>query len=94
MHFAVAAILKPGSEQELIKHSDELNEQIGPNGEDVRLAGALLDPQGEKVGYLAILDGDTIGQVRDWIGESPIYRDKLYERLDLFQYQIEVGRLS
>ena len=94
MQFAVAAILKPGSEQELIKHSDELNEQIGPNGEDVRLAGALLGPQGEKVGYLAILDGDTIGQVRDWIGESPIYRDKLYERLDVFQYQIEVGRLS
>jgi hypothetical protein len=54
----------------------------------------LLDEEGEKVGYLAILDGDTIGQVRDSIGESPIYRDKLYERLDVFQYQIEVGRLS
>ena len=94
MQFAIAAILKPRTEQDLIEHSDELNEQIGPNGEDVRLAGALLGPNGEMVGYLAILDGDTIGQVRVWIGESPIYRDKLYERLDLFQYQIEVGRLS
>jgi hypothetical protein len=94
MQFAVAAILKPGTEQELIKHSAEFNEQIGPNGEDVRLPGALLDEAGRKVGYLAILDGDTIGQVRDWVDESPIYRAGLYDRLDVFQYQVEVGRLT
>ena len=70
MHFAVAAILKPGSEQELNKHSDELNEQIGPNGDDVRLAGALLGPQGEKVGYLAILDGDPIGPAASGSGRT------------------------
>lgn len=94
MQFAVAAILKPGTEQELIKHSNEFNEQIGPNGEDVRLAGALLDQAGKKVGYLAILEGETIEEVRDWVDESPIYRADLYDRLDVFQYQVEVGRLN
>ena len=94
MQFAVAAILKPGAEQELTKYSDDFNEQIGPNGDDVRLAGALLDRAGKKVGYLAVLEGDTIDQVRDWVDESPIYRAELYDRLDIFQYQVEVGRLS
>ena len=94
MQFAIAAILKPGAEQELTKYSDEFNEQIGPNGDDVRLAGALLDQAGKKVGYLAVLEGDTIDQVRDWVDESPIYRAELYDRLDIFQYQVEVGRLS
>ena len=94
MQFAVAAILKPGTEQELIQHSNEFNEQIGPNGEDVRLAGALLDQAGKKVGYLAILEGETIEEVRDWVDESPIYRADLYDRLDVFQYQVEVGRLN
>ena len=94
MQFAVVAILKADAERELTKYSDEFNEQIGPNGGDVRLAGALLDRAGTKVGYLAVLEGDTIDQVRDWVGQSPIYRAELYDRLDIFQYEVEVGRLS
>ena len=94
MQFAVAAILKPGTEKELIKYSDEFSEQIGANGEDVRLAGALLDEAGKKVGYLALLEGDTIEQVQAWVDASPIYRAGLYDRLEVFRYQVEVGRLG
>ena len=94
MQFAIAAILKPGAEKELVKYSDEFNEHVGPNGEAILLAGALLDEMGKKVGYLAILESDTIAEVHDWVGESPITRADLYDRLDIFRYQVEVGRLG
>ena len=94
MQFAIAAILKPGVEGELFKHSDELNEQIGPSGANVRLAGVLRDKAGGRAGYLAIFEGESIGEAQEWARESPIFRAHLYDRLEIFEYQIEVGRLS
>ena len=44
MQFAIAGFLKPGAEGELIKHSDDFNEHIGPSATNVILAGSLRDP--------------------------------------------------
>lgn len=94
MQFAVAAYLKPGGDQELIKHSGELNEQIGSDGTNVLLAGVLRNEKGQRVGYLAVFEGESIADARQWVHDSPIYRDDLYERLEIAEYEIEVGRLS
>jgi hypothetical protein len=39
MQFAIAGFLKPGAEGELIKHSADFNEHIGPSATNVILAG-------------------------------------------------------
>ena len=93
MQFAIAAILKTGVESELFKLSDQFNEHIGPSGTNIRIAGVLRDEAGGRVGYLAIFEGDSIGQAQEWAGESPIFQAHLYDRLDIFEYEIEVGRL-
>ena len=94
MQFAVAAFLKPGATVELAKYSDDFNERLGPSGMNVLLAGTLKDEAGKKVAYLAFIEADTIADARDWLHESPIYRANLYERLELLEFQNEVGRLN
>jgi uncharacterized protein YciI len=93
MLFAIAVLLKPDVEGELIKHSADFNEQLGASGANVVVAGALRDENGKKKGYLALFEGNDIGQAREWLHQSPLYRDKLYERLDLLEYRIEVGKI-
>jgi len=94
MQFAVAAFLKPGADEELVKHSGELNEQIGPDGTNVVLAGVLKNEAGKRVGYLALFEGESLADAREWAHSSPIFRDHLYDRLEIAEYEIEVGRLG
>lgn len=94
MLFAIVVFLKPGADGELEKLSGELNEQIGPNAEKISLAGALRDEQGQRTGYLAFFEGDSVADARDWVQQSPIYRAGLYDRLDVLEYDVEIGRVG
>lgn len=94
MQFTIAAFLKPGAGAELRKHSDDFNEHLGPSGTNVQLAGALRDHNGNRVGYLAVFEGDKFADAETWVHESPIYKAQLYDRLEVYQYEIEVGRLG
>jgi len=94
MHFMIAAFLKPGAEEQLIKYHDEFNEHLGAGAEDVRIAGAMRGPDGRRVGYLAIVSGEDIAIAHSWLQESPFYKAGLYDRVDVFEYAIEVGRID
>ena len=94
MLFMISAILKPGAESELIKYHAEFNEHLGPSGENVRVAGALRSPEGIRVGYMALYEGGAIEKAHEWLRQSPLYQAHLYERVDVFEYQIEVGQLD
>jgi uncharacterized protein YciI len=94
MLFAIIALLKSGADEELIKYSGELNEQIGANAENISVAGALRDKDRQRRGYLAFFEGNSIADARKWMEESPIYRDNLYEQVEVLQYEVEIGRLG
>jgi uncharacterized protein YciI len=92
--FVISAILKPGSEPELIKYHAEFNEHLGPSGEQVRLAGVLRNPEGMRRGYLAFYESDDIEDAQNWLEASPFYQAHLYERVDVHEYQVEVGQID
>jgi uncharacterized protein YciI len=94
MLFMIAAYLRPGAEEQLINYHAEFNEHIGQSAANVPIAGALRGPDGRRVGYLAFVEGDTVDDANTWLHESPHYQADLYERIDVFEYQVEVGRLS
>ena len=94
MLFKIEAILKAGAEQELQSHFDQFNERLGESSSGVRLAGALRDPNGRRVGYLALVEAETIEAARKWLHESPIYEADLYDRVAVYEYEIEVGKLT
>jgi uncharacterized protein YciI len=94
MLFAITAILKPGVEKRLEALSAELNEFLSQPFRELVLAGVLRDRDGAKRGYLALLEADSFEHAERYLHESPFYRNGLYDRTDVAEYIIEVGRLS
>jgi hypothetical protein len=94
MLFAIAAFLKPEAEHELIDYAGDFNEFLGPSASDIRIAGALRDESGRRVGYLAFVERATIDEAKAWLRHGPLHRHHLAEREQVFEYQIEVGRLG
>lgn len=94
MLFAIAAFLRPGAESELIDHSQDFNEYLGPSASDIRVAGVLRDEGGHRVGYLAFVERDSVDEARAWLRHGPLHRHHLTEREQIFEYQVEVGRLG
>ena len=94
MLFMIAAFLRPGAEEQLINYQAEFNEHIGPSGSNVPVAGALKGADGRRVGYLAFVEGDTVADAHMWLRESPLHKAGLYERVDVLEYQVEVGRFG
>jgi hypothetical protein len=90
----IAAFLKAGAEDQLINYHSEFNEHLGPSAENVRIAGVLRSPQGTRRGYLALYESDRIEEAESWLRESPFYEAHLYDRVDVYEYQIQVGQLG
>jgi uncharacterized protein YciI len=94
MLFKIEAIFKAGAEQEVQNHFDEFNERLGESSSGVRLAGALRAADGRRIGYLALIEAETFEMARKWLHESPIYKADLYDRVEAYEYEIEIGHLT
>jgi uncharacterized protein YciI len=94
MLFAIAAFLRPEGEAELIQYSQDFNEFLGPSAKDILAAGVLRDATGHRVGYLALIERDTIDEAQEWLNGGPLHRSHLAAREQIFEYQVEVGRLG
>jgi hypothetical protein len=87
MLFAIAAFLKPEAEAELIEYSQDFNEFLGSSARDILAAGVLRDAN-------AFIEHDTIDEAQEWLNQGPLHRNLLTGREQIFEYQIEVGRLG
>jgi uncharacterized protein YciI len=92
MLFMVAAYLKPGFERRLTKLSADLNEHFAQDG--LRVAGALHDEQGHRRGYLGFVEADRFDSAVDFVRQGPFYQAQLYERIEVFEYKVQVGQLG
>lgn len=94
MLFVITGILKPGVEEQLEALSVEFNEFLSQPFRSLSLAGVLRDRDGAKQGYLALVEADSFEHAERFLHESPFYRNGLYDRTDVAEYRVEVGRLS
>ena len=92
MLFMVAAYLKPDFAKELAKFSDDLNEHFAQAG--LRIAGALRDADGKRRGYLGFVEEESFEGAESFVKEGPFFQRNLYERIEIFQYEVEVGHLG
>jgi uncharacterized protein YciI len=93
MLYAIAAFLKEGAEARLIDYHEEFNEHLGADASNVRIAGALRGPDGHRAGYFALLEGER-ADADAWIDASPHSRAGLYERVEIYEYDLEVGAIG
>ena len=94
MLFMIAGHLKPGAEKRLIDFSGEFSEHLAQPFRDIVLAGALRDGEGRRKGYMAFIEADSIDDAERYLRESPYYLEGLYERCEVFRYDVQVGRLE
>jgi len=92
MLFMIAAYLKPGFEKELLKFSNELNEHFAQPV--LTAAGTVRDADGQRRGYVGFVEGDSFEDAKRYVEQGPFFQEHLYERLDIFEYRLEVGQIG
>lgn len=91
MHYLVAGILKPGSEQELLALHDEFNDHLGQSSHKISMFGLLRSKDGKRSGYIAFIDANNFDDAEAFLKESPFYEHDLYERVEVAEFTPEVG---
>jgi uncharacterized protein YciI len=89
--YAVTGWLKPDAEAGLAKLQDDFNEHLSQPFRRVRLAGTLCDGDGRKRGFMALIEADGIEAAEAYLRESPVFRADLYERVEVAEYQVQLG---
>jgi uncharacterized protein YciI len=91
MHYLVAGILKPGSDQKLMALHDEFNDHLGQSSHKISLFGLLRSRDGKRAGYLAFIKAKDFDDAEAFLKESPFYENDLYERVEVAEFTPEVG---
>ena len=92
MLFMVAGYLKPGAEEQLINFRDEFSEHLAQP--PLVAGGALRGRDGHRKGYLGFVEAETIEDASRYLDQSPLFQEGLYERIEVFRYDLEVGQVS
>lgn len=91
MLYLVAGILKPGMNDELIRLRNEFNEHLSQPFRKISLAGVLRAKDGERHGYVAIIEAESFEDAESYLKQSPFYQNDLYERVEVAEFEPVVG---
>ena len=92
MLFMVAGYLKPGSEKQLINFRHEFSEHLAQP--PLVAGGALRDRDGRRKGYMGFIEAENIEDAQRFLSQSPFFQEGLYERVEVFCYEVEVGQVG
>ena len=94
MLFMVAGYLKPGSEEQVIELRNEFNEHLAQPFRTLSAAGVLRDGDGRRCGSMLFLEARDMAEAERYLHQSPFYQEMLYERVEVFQYDVQIGELG
>jgi uncharacterized protein YciI len=94
MQYLVAGILKPGADEQIIKFSKEFSEHLSQPYRKIALAGALRGKDGKRKGYIAIIEAKDFDDAQAYLDQSPLFQNDLYERVEVAEFNAEVGYLE
>lgn len=94
MHYLVAGILKPGTDEQLVALHNEFNEHLAQPFRKISLFGLLRDKKGRRRGYLAFIEAKDFDDAEEFLKQSPFYQNELYERVEVAEFSPEVGDLE
>jgi uncharacterized protein YciI len=94
MQFLVAGIFKQGIEQRLLDLRDEWNEHLSQPFRNISMFGALRDKDGRRIGYIAFIEAQDFADAETFLEQSPFYEHGLYERVQVAEFNPEVGQIE
>jgi uncharacterized protein YciI len=92
MLFMIAGYLKPGAEEQIINFRADLNEHF--TEPSLVAGGVLRGHDGRRVGYMGFVQAVGVEEAQRFLDESPLFEEGLYERFEIFRYELEVGNVS
>lgn len=60
----------------------------------IRLAGAMVDAQGNQCGTLIAFEATDVGEVRRWVEQEPFHRAGVYARTDIVEWGLALNRFD
>jgi hypothetical protein len=92
MNFLLIGLFKPGAQTHGLRMSVDWNEHLAQR--PLRIAGPLLDESGGQRGWMAVLTTESLDAAQAFLHSSPYFEADLYERVEVFELAIEVGRVD
>jgi uncharacterized protein YciI len=93
MLFAVMGFLKSVGDRPSGRSQAEMNEHLGQQMLQLRLAGPLKNREGAQIGLMVLIEAADFAAAESYLHESPNFKNDLYERVEVAQYALEVGNL-
>ncbi len=90
---AVMGFFKPGIDSHPAKLQAVLNEHLSQPLISLKLAGPLKDRLGKSVGLMVCLEVASFDKAEAYLSESPFFKNDMYERVEVVEYSLEVGKL-
>lgn len=91
MLFLVAGYFKPEVDSSPAELQADFNEHLAQTNLRIRSAGALIDRDGRRTGFMGIVDAETFERAETFLNGSPYAKAGLYDRIEVSQYASEVG---
>ena len=66
---------------------------VKANDSMIRLASAMLTPNGEQCGSVYIFEADSIDQVRDWTTREPFCQGDVYKNVHIVEVGVAVNQI-
>ena len=92
MQILLLGLFKPGALGQLSRWQMEWNEHLAQ--QPLRIAGPLLEESGDQRGWMAVLTAASLEEATAFLHSSPYFKADLFDRLEVFQMALEVGRLG
>jgi uncharacterized protein YciI len=94
MIFAIVGFVKSHIEAEAARVAPEVNEFLGQWNIRPAAAGPLRSKAGDKIGHLILLEAESFEAAEQYLERDPYFRDGLYARTQIAEFEIEVGALT
>ncbi len=94
MLFALTGFFRAGVDTSPAALQAGFNEHFAQLSRHIYSAGAIHDRNGQRIGWLTLMEADDFDDAQAYIRESPYYGANLYDRVEVGRYAPEVGALD
>ena len=86
-------MFESGSGDDMTRLQPEFSDHLGQPLLRIHTAGALANADGTRTGVMIVLESASVEAARSYLETDPFLTAGLYERVELLEYKVEVGRL-
>jgi len=92
--FAILGLLKQPVPPRDAAFEAAINAHLAQPSLRIVNAGYLRNAEGDPIGLLALIETESFARAQAFLETSPFHVGNFYERAEIAEYDVEVGRLS